>query len=90
MELRKSIINDNGLTKKRWPSSVFCEKNKNFDREIENGGYLKTVNFKKFSISKSGLAALIKKTAIEFQKSIINYNELTRGYAHLVYYVKNL
>ena len=49
---------------------------------------MKTVNFKNFSIYKSGFAALIKKTAMEFQKSIINYNELTRGYAYLGYSVK--
>ena len=48
------------------------------------------MNFKNFLIYKSGLAALIKKTAIEFRKSIINYNELTKGYAHLVYSVKKI
>ena len=70
------------------PSTVFCEKNKNFDREIKNGGSLKTMNFKNFSNFKSGFAALFKKTAMEFRKSTINYNELTRGYVHLVYSVK--
>ena len=63
---------------------------KNFDREIKNGGSLKTMNFKNFLNFKSGFAALFKKTAMEFQKSIINYNELTRGYAHLVYSVKKI
>ena len=33
-------------------------------------------------------AALFKKTAIEFRKSIINYNALTRGYVHPEYSVK--
>ena len=47
------------------------------------------MNFKNFSNFKSGFAALFKKTAMEFRKTIINYNELTRGYAHLVYSVKN-
>ena len=48
------------------------------------------MNFKNFSNFKSGFAALFKKTAMEFRKSIINYNELTRGYAHLVYSMKKL
>ena len=65
---KKSIINDNGLTKRNDHLAYSVKKNKNFDREIKNGGCLKTVNFKKFSIYKSGLAALIKKTAIEFKK----------------------
>ena len=46
------------------------------------------MNFKNFSNFKSGFAALFKKTAVEFRKSIINYNELTRIYAHLVYSVE--
>ena len=48
------------------------------------------MNFKNFSNFKSGFAALFKKTAMEFRKTIINYNELTRGYAHLVYSVKKI
>ena len=48
------------------------------------------MNFKNFSNFKSGFAALFKKTAMEFRKSIINYNELTRGYVHLVYSVKKI
>ena len=48
------------------------------------------MNFRNFSNFKSGFAALFKKTAMEFRKSIINYNELTRGYVHLVYSVKKL
>ena len=48
------------------------------------------MNFKNFSNLNSGLTALFKKTAIEFRKSIINYNELTRGYVHLEYSVKKI
>ena len=48
------------------------------------------MNFKNFSNFKSGFAALFKKTAVEFRKSIINYNELTRIYAHLVYSVEKI
>ena len=46
------------------------------------------MNFKNFKNFKSGFAALFKMTAIEFRKSIINYNELTRGYVHPEYSVK--
>ena len=46
--------------------------------------------FKNFSNFKFGFAALFKKTAMEFRKSIINYNEITRRYAYLVYSVKKL
>ena len=48
------------------------------------------MNFKNFSNFKSGFAALFKKTAMEFRKSIINNNELTRGYVHLGYSVKKI
>ena len=48
------------------------------------------MNFKNFKNFKSGFAALFKKTAVEFRKSIINYNELTRIYAHLVYSVEKI
>ena len=51
---------------------------------------MKTMNFPNFSNFKSGFAALFKKTAIEFRKSIINYNELTRGYVHPEYSVKKM
>ena len=49
---------------------------------------MKTMNFPNFPNFKSGFAALFKKTAIEFRKSIINYNELTRGYVHPEYSVE--
>ena len=88
MEFRKSIINNNGLTK--IDDHLAYSVKKKFNREIKNGSCLKTVNFKNFSIYKSGPAALIKKTTIQFRKIIINYNELTRGYAHLVYPVNKL
>ena len=90
MEFRKSIINDNGLIRRDDHLPYSVKKNKNFDREIKNGGSLKTMNFKNFSNFKSGFAALFKKTAMEFRKSIINYNELTRGYVHLEYSVKKI
>ena len=48
------------------------------------------MNFKNFSNFKSGFAALFKKTAMEFRKTIVNYNELTRIYAHPVYSVKKI
>ena len=68
MEFRKSIINDNGVTRRDDHLKYSVKNNKNFDREIKNGGCLKTLNFKNFSIYKYGFAALIKKTAIEFPK----------------------
>ena len=46
MEFRKTIINYNELTRIYVLSSVFCEKNKNFDREIKNGDCFKIVNFR--------------------------------------------
>ena len=90
MEFRKSIINDNRLIRRDDHLPYSVKKNKNFDREIKNGGSLKTMNFKNFSNFKSGFAALFKKTAMKFRKTIINYNELTRIYAHLVYSVKKI
>ena len=48
------------------------------------------MNFKNFPNFESGIAALFKKTAIEFRKSIINYNELTRGYVHPEYSVEKM
>ena len=48
------------------------------------------MNFRNFSNFKSGFPALFKKTAMEFRKTIINYNELTRIYAYLVYSVKKM
>ena len=48
------------------------------------------MNFKNFKNFKSGFAALFKMTAMEIRKSIINYNELTRGYVHLEYSVKKI
>ena len=51
---------------------------------------MKIMNFKNFSNFNFGFAALFKKTAMEFRKSIINYNELTRGYVHLEYSVKKI
>ena len=51
---------------------------------------MKPMNFRNFSNFKSGFAALFKKTAMEFRKSIINYNELTRGYVHPEYSVKKM
>ena len=48
------------------------------------------MNFPNFTNFKSGFAALFKKTAIEFRKSIINYNELTRGYVHPEHSVKKM
>ena len=89
MEFRKSIINDNRLIK-RDDHLPFSVKKKSFDREIKNGGSLKTMNFKNFKNFKSGFAALFKMTAMEFRKCIINYNELTRGYVHLEYSVKKI
>ena len=90
MEFRKSIINDNGLTRKGDHIAYSVKKNEKFDQEIKNGGCLKTMNFKKFSNYKSGFAALFKKNCYGIPKSVINCNELTRGYAHLVYSVKKL
>ena len=41
-------------------------------------------------LNKSGLAALIQKCAMEFRKSIINDNGLTRRDDHLPYSVKKI
>ena len=90
MEFRKSIINDNGLIRRDDHLPYSVKKIKILIVKSKMAGSLKIMNFKNFSNFNSGFTALFKKTALEFRKSIINYNELTRGYVHLEYSVKKI
>ena len=44
-EFRKSIINDNKLTRGDAHLTCCVKQIKNFDREIQNGGWLKIADF---------------------------------------------
>ena len=48
MEFRKSIINDNGLIRRDDHLPYSMKKNKNFDREIKNGGSFENHEFYEF------------------------------------------
>ena len=59
MEFRKSIINDNGLTRRDDHLPYSVKKIKILIVKLKNGGSLKTMNFKNFKNFKSGVRGII-------------------------------
>ena len=88
MEFRKSIINDNGLTRRNDHLPYSVKKIKILIVKSKMVALWNPWILGIFRILNLGLRHYLKRLLWNSEKGIINYNELTRGYVHLVYSVK--